>query len=88
MKPNYICCAGITLQFICGHLWKSHIMIIVSLLGYIFHLNPDNKILKYTDLSVNILLSSKECFQRKTIIPRHFQHYVIFIIMFYTVQNQ
>ncbi len=73
MKPNYICCAGITVQFICGYLWKSNIMIIASLLGYIFHLNPDNKIFKYTDLSVNILLSSKAMIlEKKTIIPATF----------------
>ena len=73
MKPNYICCAGIIPIVICGYLWKSNVMLYVSLIGYIFHTNPDDKIIKYIDLSVNILLSTKAMLiERKTIIPATF----------------
>ena len=57
MKHNYICLIGIIPCNILGYLWKSNIMLFVSLLGYIFHLNPHNNVIKYIDLSVNVSLS-------------------------------
>ena len=47
MKYNYICLAGVIPITVFGYLWKSKIMLFVSLLGYIFHANPHNKVIKY-----------------------------------------
>ena len=48
-------------------------MLFVSLIGYIFHANPHNKVIKYIDLSVNVSLCVCAMFiERKTIIPALF----------------
>jgi len=59
MKCNYICMIGAIPMGVCGCIWKSYIMIIVSLLGVLFHVHPDNKLLKYMDLSLNTYTSYK-----------------------------
>lgn len=73
MKYNYICLAGVIPITVFGYLWKSKIMLFVSLIGYIFHANPHNKVIKYIDLSVNVSLCVCAMFiERKTIIPALF----------------
>ena len=73
MKHNYICLIGVIPCNILGYLWKSNIMLFVSLLGYIFHLNPHNNVIKYIDLSVNVSLSIYAIvLEKKTILPASF----------------
>ena len=59
MKSNYICMVGAIPIGVCGCIWKSYIMIIYSLMGVLFHRHPDNKLLKYIDLSLNTYISFK-----------------------------
>ncbi len=59
MKSNYICMVGAIPIGVCGCIWKSYIMIICSLMGVLFHRHPDNKLLKYIDLSLNTYISFK-----------------------------
>ena len=42
---------------VAGCIYKSNTMISSSVIGIIFHTYPNNKILKYTDLLFNVLLS-------------------------------
>ena len=59
MKSNYICMVGAILMCVYGCIWKSYILIISSLMGVLFHRHPDNKLLKYIDLSLNTYTSYK-----------------------------
>lgn len=59
MKCNYICMMGAIPIGVFGCIWKSYIMIICSLMGVLFHGNPDNKLLKYIDVSLNTYVSFK-----------------------------
>lgn len=73
MHYNYICLTGLIPCTIFGYLWKSKIMLFVSLLGYIFHTNPHNKVIKYIDLSVNVSICvCAMVIERKIIIPAVF----------------
>jgi len=56
---NYICMVGAIPIGVVGCIWKSHIMIICSLIGVLFHRRPDNKLIKGFDLSLNVALSCK-----------------------------
>ena len=57
MKHNYICMVGAIPIGVAGCIYKSNTMISSSVIGIIFHTYPNNKILKYTDLLFNVLLS-------------------------------
>ena len=59
MNSNYICMLGAIPIGVCGCIWKSYIMIICSLIGLLFHRRPDNKVIKYIDLSFNGAVSCK-----------------------------
>jgi len=59
MKRNYICILGALPIGITGYIWKSKTMILSSIVGVIFHTNPNNQMIKYIDLSLNIVLSCK-----------------------------
>jgi len=73
MKYNYICLAGVIPMTVFGYLWKSKIMLFVSLIGYIFHTNPHNKVIKYIDLSVNVSFTLYAIvIEKKTRIPAAF----------------
>jgi len=73
MKHNYICLIGIIPYGVFGYLWKSNIMLFAFFLGFIFHLNPHNKVIKYIDLSVNVSLSIYAIvLEKKTILPASF----------------
>lgn len=65
---NIICLIG-TIPFgIYGIHWNSKIMIIVFIIGFLFHLNPNNTFMYSLDLSMNIILSSFACYQNKNVI--------------------
>ena len=73
MKYNYICLVGIIPTTVFGYLWKSKIMLFVSLVGYIFHTNPHNKVIKFMDLSINVSLTLyATVIEKKTRIPATF----------------
>ena len=58
MKYNYICLAGVIPMTVFGYLWKSKIMLFVSLIGYIFdtnHVFEEHKIKKRTKDEYKIL---------------------------------
>ncbi len=59
MKRNYICILGALPMGITGCIWKSKTMILSSVVGIIFHAHPNNQVLKYIDLFLNITLSCK-----------------------------
>ena len=87
MKYNYICLAGVIPMTVFGYLWKSKIMLFVSLIGYIFHTNPHNKVIKYIDLSVNVSFTLYAIvIEKKPEYPPLFQEYVTYIIIYYTDQ--
>ncbi len=73
MKYNYICIIGNIPFGLFGVIWKSNIMIYMCILGILFHLNYNNKYLKYIDLAANVLLSIYAIvLEKKTIIPASF----------------
>lgn len=65
---NVICLLGTIPLGVCGVYWNSKIMIIVFLIGFLFHLNPNNTFIHSLDLSMNIILSSFACYQNKNVI--------------------
>ena len=58
MKRNYICILGALPMGITGCIWKSKTMILSSVVGVIFHAHPNNQVLKYIDLFLNIIYLS------------------------------
>ena len=82
MKSNYICMLGILPIGICGYIWKSYIMMICCGMGIVTHMYPDNKIIKYTDLTFNTYSSFKATTYGNNIMPLF-----IFSGTFYTLNS-
>ena len=80
---NYICAIGALPLGMCGLYWNSHIMIIVSTIGVLFHINPKNNLLDLLDLSINTSLSTLACYQNLNILPVCFAASSIFIVNHY-----
>lgn len=80
---NIICLLGSIPFGICGIHWNSSIMIIVSIIGVLFHSNPNNTFMYSLDLSMNIILSSFACYQNKNVIVPCLFALFIFVVNHY-----
>lgn len=66
---NFICTLGSISFGLAGCYWNSNIMLMVSTLGVIFHINNKNKLLYLIDLSTNSILTIIACYLNNDIIP-------------------
>ena len=80
---NIICLIGTIPIGIYGIHWNSSIMIIVSIIGVLFHLNPNNTFMYSLDLSMNVILSSFACYQNKNVIVPCLFALFIFVVNHY-----
>ncbi len=77
---NLICLVGAIPIGICGFYWNSKTMMLVSIVGVLFHLNPKNKFMYFLDLSLNSCLSIIACCYNKKIICLFLFSSICFII--------